>query len=89
MVSRCLEAAGPFAGRIDLSGFADDHPVGSGGGAGERKKTGKMLIVHEDKLDQWFGGRNCGHDRQPGFHYLDAPVERMAVPDVPIPYNIR
>ncbi len=51
-------------------------------------KTRRCLIVHEDTLTAGFGAEISATLMSDGFFDLDAPVKRLAVPDVPIPHNI-
>lgn len=46
------------------------------------RKTGKALIVHEDKLTGGLGGEVGALIAEHAFEYLDAPVRRLASPDV-------
>jgi len=51
------------------------------------KKTGKALIVHEDNLTLGLGAEIAALIAGEAFEYLDAPVMRVAGPDVPaMPY---
>ncbi|SDX92199.1 alpha-ketoacid dehydrogenase subunit beta [Thermoactinomyces sp. DSM 45892] len=51
-------------------------------------KTGKVLIVHEDNLTGGFGGEVSAIIAEEAFFELDAPVRRLAGPDVPaMPYS--
>lgn len=51
------------------------------------RKTGKALIVYEDNFTGGFGAEIAATIAQEAFEYLDAPVTRIASPDVPIaPY---
>ena len=52
------------------------------------KKTGKCLIVHEDTITGGFAGEVMATIASEAFEWLDAPLQRLATPDVPIPYNI-
>lgn len=52
------------------------------------KKTNKCLIVHEDALTAGFGAEIAAVLASEGFHHLDAPVERIAMPDIPLPHNV-
>jgi 2-oxoisovalerate dehydrogenase E1 component beta subunit len=52
------------------------------------KATGKVLIVHEDTLTGGFGGEIAALIAEHAFEYLDAPVRRVAAPDIPaMPYH--
>jgi 2-oxoisovalerate dehydrogenase E1 component len=51
-------------------------------------RTRRCLIVHEDTGTAGFGAEVCAVVVRKAFFSLDAPVERIATPDVPIPYNI-
>jgi 2-oxoisovalerate dehydrogenase E1 component beta subunit len=52
------------------------------------KKTGKVLIVHEDNLTLGLGAEISAIIADEGFNYLDAPVMRLAGPDVPaVPFS--
>ncbi len=51
------------------------------------KKTGKVLVVYEDNITGGFGAEVSATIAEEGFDYLDAPIMRVASPDVPIaPY---
>jgi 2-oxoisovalerate dehydrogenase E1 component len=52
------------------------------------QKTNRCLIVHEDTLTAGFGAEISAFLSQESFQYLDAPVERLAMPDMPVPYNV-
>lgn len=52
------------------------------------QKTGKVLIVHEDTITAGFGAEISATIASEAFSYLDAPIQRLATPDIPIPYNI-
>ncbi|MBK8022956.1 MAG: alpha-ketoacid dehydrogenase subunit beta [Chloroflexi bacterium] len=51
------------------------------------RKTGKALIVHEDNLTMGFGAEIAALLADEAFTDLDAPIKRLAGPDVPgVPY---
>ena len=52
------------------------------------KRTGKVLILHEDTLTGGIGGEVAAWIVQHCFEWLDAPVMRCASLDTPIPFNI-
>ncbi|HTK81452.1 MAG TPA: alpha-ketoacid dehydrogenase subunit beta [Bacteroidota bacterium] len=50
------------------------------------KKTGKVLIVHEDTLTGGIGGEIAAIVSEHAFSNLDAPIRRVAALDTPVPY---
>jgi 2-oxoisovalerate dehydrogenase E1 component len=53
------------------------------------RKTHRCLVVHEDTMTAGFGAEIGAVVAKEAFLKLDAPVERMAVPDIPLPYNVQ
>ena len=51
------------------------------------KKTGKVLIVHEDNLTNGPGAEISAMINEQFFEYLDGPIKRVAAKDSPIPFN--
>lgn len=51
------------------------------------KKTGKALIVHEDKVFAGFGGEVSALINERAFEYLDGPVRRLGATYTPIGFN--
>ena len=52
------------------------------------RKTSKALIVHEDNLTGGYGAEVAATIAEWGFMDLDAPVKRLAGPDVPgVPFS--
>ena len=52
------------------------------------RATGKVLIVHEDTLTGGLGGEISAIIAEHAFEYLDAPIRRLAAPDIPsMPYH--
>ncbi|HEX6291957.1 MAG TPA: alpha-ketoacid dehydrogenase subunit beta [Herpetosiphonaceae bacterium] len=47
------------------------------------RKTGKVLIIHEDNLTGGIGGEIAALIAEHAFEYLDGPIMRLAGPDVP------
>jgi 2-oxoisovalerate dehydrogenase E1 component len=50
-------------------------------------KTGKVLIAHEDTITGGFGGELAALIAEHCFHFLDAPIKRIAALDAPVPYS--
>jgi 2-oxoisovalerate dehydrogenase E1 component len=51
------------------------------------KKTGRALVVHEDKVFGGFGGEIAALISNEGFQHLDAPVRRVGSTFTPIGFN--
>jgi 2-oxoisovalerate dehydrogenase E1 component len=52
------------------------------------RKTGRVLILHEDTLFGGIGGEISAYISEHLFQYLDAPVMRCASLDTPVPFAI-
>jgi 2-oxoisovalerate dehydrogenase E1 component len=52
------------------------------------KRTGKVLILHEDTLTGGIGGEIAAWISEHCFTWLDAPVVRCASLDTPVPFSI-
>lgn len=52
------------------------------------QKTNRCLIVHEDTQTAGFGAEISAVIAKEAFTYLDSPVDRLTMPDIPVPYNI-
>jgi pyruvate dehydrogenase E1 component beta subunit len=50
------------------------------------RKTGRLLIVEEDNLTNGWGAEVAALMADEAFHWLDAPIKRLAAPDVPPPF---
>jgi 2-oxoisovalerate dehydrogenase E1 component len=88
MVHRCLAASRPFPGRVDLIDLRTIVPWDRERVLESVRKTGKVMIVHEDTLTAGFAGEITAVIAEQAFTFLDAPVARLATPDIPIPYNV-
>lgn len=86
MVERCEKAAKNYSADIidlrTLSPWDKEAVISS------VDKTKKCLIVHEDNITAGFGAEISATLVKEAFFSLDAPIERIAVPNIPIPYNI-
>ncbi len=88
MVQRCLEAANELQGRVTLLDMRTVLPWDSQAVLDSVRRTGKVLIVHEDTLTNGFAAEIIATINSQAFEDLDAPPRRLATPDIPIPYNI-
>lgn len=88
MVPRCLEAARDFMGRITVLDLRTILPWDQNRILQSVKHTGKALVVHEDNITNGFAAEIITTINEQVFSALDAPIMRIATPDIPIPYNI-
>jgi len=51
------------------------------------RKTGKVLIVHEDTRTGGIAGEITAILNERAFEFLDGPVLRVTAPDAPVPYS--
>ena len=85
-----LEAAGTLAKEgkelevIDLRSLA---PLDFDAIAASVRKTSRVLIVHEDKVQGGFGGELAARVTSELFEYLDAPIERVGSTFTPVGFS--
>ena len=87
MVHRCIQAADRFPGRVDLLDLRTIAPWDRQVVLDSVRETGRCLVVHEDNLTAGFGAEVAATVAREAFWWLDAPVERLAVNDVPMAYH--
>ena len=88
MVERCEQAAQAFSGQIDLLDLRTLKPWDKEAVLNSVTKTGKCLIVHEDNKTAGFGAEIAACLSDELFFELDAPIKRLASPDIPSAHNI-
>ncbi len=87
MVHRCAEASVQFGEAVELLDLRTIAPWDRDAVLESVKKTGRCMIVHEDNLTAGFGAEIAATVAQEGFWHLDAPVQRIAPRDIPMPYH--
>jgi len=87
MVHQSLEAVGQLGIAADVIDLRTIRPWDTECVLESVRKTGRCLIVHEDTITCGFGAEISATITEEAFNFLDAPVMRLAPPDVPIPYN--
>jgi 2-oxoisovalerate dehydrogenase E1 component len=88
MVERCLLASQQVKVAVEVIDLRTIAPWDSKTVLDSARKTHRCLIVHEDTLTAGFGAEVAATVARDAFLSLDAPVERLAVPDVPLPYSL-
>ncbi|HEY4215725.1 MAG TPA: transketolase C-terminal domain-containing protein [Gemmatimonadaceae bacterium] len=87
LVHRCLEAAERFGDEVELIDLRSIAPWDRRCVLASVVKTGHCMIVHEDNLTAGFGAEVAATVAKEAFWYLDAPIDRLAVEDIPMPYH--
>ena len=86
MTHYCLEAAEAVASEgadVEVVDLRTLKPLDRDTILGSVKKTGKLLIVHEDNLTGGVGAEVAALVAEQAFEYLDGPITRLCGPDVP------
>ncbi len=87
MVDRCETAARELAASIEIIDLRTIIPWDREMVLESVRRTSRCLIVHEDIEVGGFGAEIAAAVVQEVFLYLDAPVERLGAPPVPVPFN--
>ena len=87
MVERCELAIQRTGVRADLLDLRTLSPWDREATLESVRKTRRCLIVHEDTLTAGFGAEIAAVLAKEAFFDLDAPIERLAMPDVPSPHS--
>ena len=86
----CLEAAeklGEEGHNVEVIDLRSIVPLDVDAIVASIKKTGRCLVVHEDKVFGGFGGELVGIINEKAFEYLDAPVKRIGSTNTPVGFN--
>jgi 2-oxoisovalerate dehydrogenase E1 component len=87
MVERCEQAIVNSGVSADLLDLRTLSPWDREATLASVRKTRRCLIVHEDTMTAGFGAEIAAVIAKEAFFDLDAPIERLAMPDVPSPHN--
>lgn len=88
MCERCEEAVDRTGIDADLLDLRTLMPWDKEAVLESVRKTNRCLIVHEDTRTAGFGAEISAVIGRKAFTYLDAPVERLTMPDIPVPHNV-
>ncbi|KKL48303.1 hypothetical protein LCGC14_2326860, partial [marine sediment metagenome] len=87
----CLEAAGKISeedgATVEVLDLRSLIPLDMDAVLTSVKKTGKILVVHEDKVFSGFGGEIAAQITDQAFEYLDGPVKRVGSTFTPVGFN--
>ena len=89
-VHLCLEAAETMAKEgagVEVVDLRSLKPLDEEAIAASVTKTGRCLVVHEDKVFAGFGGEIAAFVTERCFESLDAPVRRIGSENTPVGFN--
>jgi 2-oxoisovalerate dehydrogenase E1 component len=87
MVERCESAAQDIDASIEIVDLRTIMPWDKQAVMKSVAKTSRCLIVHEDNLTAGFGSEIAATLTDENFFDLDAPIKRLAMPDIPSPHS--
>lgn len=87
----CLDAADKLAqegkAEVEVIDIRSLIPLDKESIIASIRKTGKVLVVHEDKVFAGFGGEIAAIIGSDAFELLDAPVKRVGSEFTPVGFN--
>ena len=86
-VHLALEAAEQLGEDIEVIDLRSLCPLDTDAILASARKTGKVLIAHEATRSCGIGAEVAALIAEEAFEDLDAPVQRLTAPDVPIPFS--
>jgi 2-oxoisovalerate dehydrogenase E1 component len=87
MVERCEQAAGESSVDAEILDLRTLSPWDRAAVLASVEKTRRCLIVHEDNVTAGFGAEIAAVLAKEAFFNLDAPIERLTMPDIPSPHS--
>jgi 2-oxoisovalerate dehydrogenase E1 component len=88
MVERCLLASAQTDASVEIIDLRTIVPWDRETVIESVGRTRRCIVVHEDTMTAGFGAEIAAVVAREAFLKLDAPIERVAVPDIPLPYNV-
>ena len=90
MVLRALEAADELAAEgieLEVIDVRTISPLDTATISASVRKTGRLIVAHEANRTGGWGAEVVARVAEADFHYLDAPLTRVAAKDTPIPFS--
>ncbi len=86
MVHHCLEAANTLENEgisVEVLDLRTVRPIDEEAVLDTAKRTGKVLVIHEDNKALGVGAEVSAIISESAFEYLDGPITRLAGPEIP------
>jgi pyruvate dehydrogenase E1 component beta subunit len=90
MVLRALEAADQLAAEgieLEVIDVRTISPLDTATISASVRRTGRLIVAHEANRTGGWGAEVIARVADGDFHYLDAPLIRVAAKDAPIPFS--
>ena len=87
MVERCEQAAAASGVDVEVLDLRTLSPWDKEAVLASVNKTRRCIIVHEDNVTAGFGAEIAAVLAKEAFFNLDAPIERLTMPDIPSPHS--
>jgi pyruvate/2-oxoglutarate/acetoin dehydrogenase E1 component len=90
LVDQALEAAEALAGEgigLEVIDVRTISPLDMGTISASLRRTGRLIVAHEANRTAGWGAEVVARAAEHDFHYLDAPIVRVAAKDAPIPFS--
>ncbi len=87
MLHRCLEAVAAMPElSVEVIDLRTIHPLDRAAIVESVRKTGRVMVVHEDTRTGGIAGEIAAVVNEEAFEHLDGPVIRVTAPDTPVPF---
>jgi 2-oxoisovalerate dehydrogenase E1 component len=87
MVERCQQVARDNEHSVEILDLRTLMPWDKNAVLESVRRTRRLLVVHEDLITGGFGAEVAAAVADEAFMFLDAPVSRLGMPDIPSPHH--
>ena len=86
LVQKSIEAARNTGLSVEIIDLRTLNPLDMKTILTSLQNTSRVIVAHEDNLNNGFGAEIAARISDKGFKYLDAPIKRVASKDAPVAY---
>ena len=86
LVQKSIEAARNTGLSVEIIDLRTLNPLDMETILTSLQNTSRVIVAHEDNLNNGFGAEIAARISDKGFKYLDAPIKRVASKDAPVAY---